>query len=239
MRSDIIWDMGKPDKNIAIDWEWVETHVHTRERFESTKDSVVKKALLEHAAMALKMAELMAAPRVIMAHKKILGFQPAAVEIQGGVSFTGKEFSAYLKGASHIYAFVATIGDGIEKAATAQMNGGDPLLGYLLDRIGSFAVESLAENAEKAIRRAIEPDGFGLSMRLSPGYCDWPLEEQAKLARIVDFSKAGISLNEHCVMTPKKSVSAIAGVGHKKRFSGKRSQCLVCSIKSCDYRRTS
>ena len=224
-------------KAVTIDWQWVEDHVSRGEKFDSAKDVSVKKALLEHAKKAFELARLKAKPKALIVKKKILKFNPGSVEIEGNILLSGKELSSYFKGASEVYVFLATVGDAIEKAASIHMDNGDPLLGYLLDRTGSFAVESLAERIENNIRQAIKSQGLGLSMRLSPGYCDWPVEEQLKLAEMIDFKKAGISLNEHCMMIPKKSISAIAGAGRKELFLSKKSQCSVCNLKKCDYRR--
>jgi len=142
-----------------------------------------------------------------------------------------------IKGATHIYAFLVTIGKGVEEAATSLMNSGDHLLGYLLDRAGSFAVESMAKNMEDTLRRSLAPENLSVSMRFSPGYCDWPIEEQFKLAGIIDFAKAGVVLTENCVMIPKKSISAVVGIGPKVLFAKVKSPCAVCNMKVCDYRR--
>jgi len=63
------------------------------------------------------------------------------------------------------------------------------------------------------------------------------VEEQFKLARIIDFSKAGVTLSENCMMIPKKSISAIVGIGPKQLFSNIKSPCAVCNMKVCGYRR--
>ncbi len=50
-------------------------------------------------------------------------------------------------------------------------------------------------------------------IRFSPGYGDLPLETQRDFIRLLDATrKAGITLNESCLMNPLKSVTAIAGV---------------------------
>jgi cobalamin-dependent methionine synthase I len=142
-----------------------------------------------------------------------------------------------MKGATEIYAFLVTIGKDVEDAATSCMDSGDHLLGYLLDRAGSFAVESLAKNTEDALRRALAPKDLSVSMRFSPGYCDWPVEEQFKLIKIIDFAKAGVTLTKSCVMIPKKSISAVVGIGPKELFAKAKSPCALCNMKVCDYRR--
>ena len=94
-----------------------------------------------------------------------------------------------------------------------------------------------AKNAEDAIRDEYAAKGFSVSMRYSPGYCDFPIEEQFKLNKALNFSKIGIAINETCMMTPKKSITAIVGIGPKDLFKKKMSQCVVCGKKDCSYRR--
>jgi cobalamin-dependent methionine synthase I len=74
-------------------------------------------------------------------------------------------------------------------------------------------------------------------MRFSPGYCDWPVEEQRILDGILDFSKIGVRLTDSYMMAPKKSVSGVVGIGPKNIFSGSRSQCEICGDKECGYKR--
>ena len=225
------------DRNIEIDWKWVEAHTSTREKIEKIGDGQAKEAVLDHLKEAIDIAKSKAAPATSVAKLRILKFNSDSLELDNGVTFLAKELSSSLKGATHIYAFLVTIGKGLEEAASSYMNSGNHLLGYLLDRIGSFAVESLAETMESDLRSSLAPSGLGVSMRFSPGYCDWRIEEQFKLAGIIDFARAGVTLNESCMMTPKKSISAIVGIGPRELFSKKISPCTVCPMKVCEYRR--
>ena len=130
-----------------------------------------------------------------------------------------------------------TIGKVLEDKASLLMREGDHLGGYLLDRIGSLAVESLARSFEEYLRKNYEVKNMSVSMRISPGYCDWPIEEQFNLAKALDFSKAGVRLTRNCMMVPRKSITAIVGIGPKRLFSKTKSQCEACDKKDCDYRR--
>ena len=224
-------------KTVTIDWAWVEAHLSTKERLKSIDEGSTKKALFTHLKEALDIARAKSAPRISIAKKNIVRFSPASFEVEGGITISGRELTSNIKGATHIYAFLVTIGKSVEEAATASMNSGDHLLGYLIDRAGSFAAESMAQNTEYALRRTLTPEGLSVSMRFSPGYCDWPIEEQFKLARMIDFGKAGVTLTESCVMIPKKSISAVVGIGPKELFAKVKSPCAVCNMKVCDYRR--
>ena len=224
---------------ITIDWEWVRAHLSARERIGKITAGSTKEAVIAHLKEALDIAGSKATPRIYSVKKEIINFKPGSLQIEGDIILSGKELSKHIKGATHICAFVVTIGEDIEEAASSCMNSGDHLLGYLLDRAGSFAVESMAKNAEDDLRRALAPEGLSVSMRFSPGYCDWPIEEQFKLAQIIDFAKAGVILTKSCMMIPRKSISAVVGIGPKELFSKIRSPCSVCNMKVCDYRRNS
>ena len=223
--------------SVKIDWKWVEAHLTARERLAKISKDSTKEAVLGSLAKALAETRLKAAPKIAIVKKIVTNFGPTVIGLEGGLTLDSKELSSYIKGSSHIYAFLATIGKDIEEAATSYMNAGDHLLGYLMDRVGSFAVESMAKNMEDALRNDLARENLSVSMRFSPGYCDWPIEEQFKLAKIIDFGKAGVRLTESCVMIPRKSITAIVGIGPNKLFSEVKSPCAVCNMKVCDYRR--
>lgn len=69
--------------------------------------------------------------------------------------------------------------------------------------------------------------------RFSPGYCDWGLEEQALIFKVLDASSIGVSLSPHFVMSPAKSVSAIAAVADEVPFPAPRAFCR----RDCPHRR--
>jgi len=223
---------------ITIDWKWVEAHLTARERLESISELSTRKEVLKVLKTALGTARSIAAPKASFAKKIITAVTAGSVELEGGITLSSSELSSHIKGADHIYAYLVTVGKDIEDAASSQMNSGDHLLGYLLDRIGSFAAESMAKNAEDALRRKLVSEDSSVSMRFSPGYCDWPLEEQSKLARIIDFRKAGVTLTGSSMMVPKKSISAVVGIGPKGLFANVKSPCALCNMKVCNYRRS-
>lgn len=194
-----------------------------------------------HAAVerCLEEAKALARPKAISAVKKIISFDSDSVTVEGTITFSGKRLISYIKGAKDLHLFLVTLGGEIESAASNWMSKGEALHGYLLDRMGSLAVESLAEATEDRLREVYLAKDETVSMRLSPGYCDWPIEEQLLVAKALDFSKADVRLTEKFMMVPRKSISAMVGVGPKDLFSKKVSQCVACDREECDYRRIS
>ena len=221
----------------AIDWVHVKEELKARERIglddHSERGLAISKSLDESLAKAISLSK----PNYTQKVKKITRIGEDLIELEGGIRFSSGKISQYIKGASHVVIYLVTIGEEIENAASLETKGKEPLEGYLLDRLGSFAVESLAEAVENKIRKDYSILRKSVSRRYSPGYCDWPIEEQRILNKIIDYSKIGVSLTESCMMNPKKSISAIVAVANKGVFTKSGSTCEICERKDCSYRR--
>jgi len=221
----------------AVDWAWVKNELKKREGICSDDNSERGKSIAKSLDESLLKAKALSKPNYIHAAKKIAAAGENFIELEGGIRFLSGSISKYIKDASHVVIFLVTIGDEIESAASDLTKGKEPLEGYLLDRIGSFAVESLAESVEKKIRKDYSILKKSVSRRYSPGYCDWPIEEQRVLTEVLDFSKIGVSLTEGCMMHPKKSISAVVAIADKGIFIESGSTCGICEKKDCGYRR--
>jgi 5-methyltetrahydrofolate--homocysteine methyltransferase len=102
-----------------------------------------------------------------------------------------------------------------------------------------------------------------LKWRFSPGYGDWPLEEQKILFPVLDCAHTiGLTLTESCMMAPVKSVTAVIAITEtaeknesatenkkektvfhnlncnqkEKTFSNTNNKCLHCSKTDCEFR---
>jgi hypothetical protein len=235
--NDFLHRILTPPLYVGVNWDWVKSEILRSERInplsKDERSNNIRKAL----DICLRKARSFVKPRHIFEEKKISAIGDDFIEIEGGVRFSTKKIPAFIKGAGALALFIVTIGDELEKEASVMTSGTDALSGYLLDRLGSFAVESLAENTEKRLRRDYFVHKKSLSSRFSPGYCDWPTEEQFKMAKALDFSKAGVTLTEGCMMVPKKSISAIVAIADEGVFKEFVSSCDICERDSCDFRR--
>lgn len=222
---------------MKIYWDWVKKELFEQERIPPVTKGGPKHIVHIYVARCLKEAKTLAEPRSVSISRKIANIKSDSVELGGNIKFSGKRLSSYVKGAVDAKLFLVTLGGGIEDKASYWMSKGEPLYGYLLDRIGSLAVESLAEAFERKLRKDYLSKDKSVSMRLSPGYCDWPIEEQFLLNKALGFSKAGVSLTKNCMMVPKKSISAMVAIGPKDLFSKIKNQCVICDKKDCNHRR--
>lgn len=146
----------------------------------------------------------------------------------------GKIIASQLKRAEYIALFVCSIGKSVEQLSKESMDRGDLLEGYVFDLIGSEAAEATAGFLHETIKEASIREGFNITNRFSPGYCNWSVKEQFRLFGFFPKDYAGIKLTESALMNPIKSVSGIVGIGENVKF--KPYTCSMCSDQNCIYR---
>ena len=81
---------------------------------------------------------------------------------------------------------------------------------------------------------------LNITGRYSPGYGDLPLDAQRDVINLVNCDKRiGVNLSAHNILFPRKSVTAIIGVGKGLvKETEKEEKCLKCNkYASCTFRR--
>lgn len=235
--NNLIHKIILPPHYVGIDWDFVKKEVYRSEKVDLEDKGERALNIRSTLHMCFRKARALADPGYFFQEKKILGIGEDFIEIEGNIRFLSRKIPPFIKGSDKLVLFVVTIGDALEKDAGDLTLSRDPLAGYLLDRIGSFAAESLAQRLENRLRRDYSLLKKSVSSRFSPGYCDWPTEEQFKLDKALDFSKANIKLTDGCMMVPKKSISAIVAVADEGIFKDFISSCNICGQENCDFRR--
>jgi hypothetical protein len=159
------------------------------------------------------------------------------IAVEGTCFHSGKIIRNMLKGAEYYAFFAVTAGAGPEELARSLFLEGLYLEGYIVDLIGSALVDSVANQLQDQIRRRAEEMGMRITNRYSPGYCGWKVVEQQKLFGLFPEGFCGITLSHSSLMSPIKSVSGIIGLGPSVPF--REYTCEICSMKNCNFRRTS
>lgn len=147
----------------------------------------------------------------------------------------GAQVCGYLKEATEAAFFLCTAGALFSDEAHALNASGDFLEAYIIDSIGSLAVERAMDKIHKALETEQAERGLKITNRYSPGYCNWPLKDQRPLFAFVGENPTAIELSESCLMHPIKSVSGVIGIGEKARR--RAYGCAICQNKTCIYRR--
>lgn len=140
---------------------------------------------------------------------------------------------------SHLVFFVGTIGEALDLRVHRLNEEGRFSDLYVLDAMGSIAVENLVDQFQERVERDRKAKGQSVTLRFSPGYCDWSIEEQRKLFRVFGNRSLPVGLTDACLMEPRKSVSGLFGIRPVDDGGSifDHNPCRECSKKTCIARR--
>ena len=80
-------------------------------------------------------------------------------------------------------------------------------------------------------------DNLQVSMPINPGMLEWPLGEgQKQIFSLLDTAEIGVQLNSSSLMSPRKSLSMVIGLGVE--LSDKGEPCDYCGMKERCIHRT-
>jgi hypothetical protein len=179
-------------------------------------------------------------PSVLYTEKPIRNAGNGRLMLEDGVSFDGSKLSGAMRKCESTTVFLVTVGNELDKKINDFTRKKRFTKAYIYDAIGSVAAEETVEKFQNMYDSRVKEIGKATTLRFSPGYCDWPLEEQKKLFRVIDSNTIGVELKPSCLMSPRKSISGIFGVGNIDDIGENNSNpCISCSHKSCMVRRES
>ena len=152
-----------------------------------------------------------------------------------GIDFgIGNTVAKELRNATSVALFICTAGKGISQQSQELLIGENPVIGYILDVLGSMIVETATDRLQEEIKRIAFLRGLSVTNRYSPGYCKWSVADQHKLFSFFPPNCCGISLTDSALMYPIKSVSGIIGLGKEVIF--REYTCDLCSQVKCFHR---
>jgi len=185
-----------------------------------------------------KKAKTLLTPRLLYGVYKIDHISKTSVEIHQDCRFKSPKLSKTLRPCEEIVCFMATVGNRIEKEINRLFKQNRLADAFVLDAIGSAAVEDQADQFQGTIKKVMEEQEKTITLRFSPGYCDWPVTEQKKLFKLVDSEPIGVELNDACLMTPRKSISGVFGIyGDDENGESPYTPCSDCRKTDCPERR--
>jgi hypothetical protein len=168
--------------------------------------------------------------------RDIMLVQGASVVIDGSIIFESEVVARLLERCGKVAVFLVTIGNRLEEMVHLLAKDRLMLQATVLDAIGSDVVEKAVDFVQGRIGQAANFDGFGISRRFSPGYCDWDVSQQKMVFQAVDGESAGVHLTEGCLMLPRKSISGIIGIGPANSVEN-YNPCRTCYKQDCPGRR--
>jgi hypothetical protein len=166
--------------------------------------------------------------------------QEDSVQLKGGIALASRKLSKSLAYCEEVVCFVGTIGARLDDEIKRLTKENRVSQAYIFDAMGSAAVESMVDEFQRHMEKALNPVHKGTTLRFSPGYCDWPLTEQKKLFRLFQSRGLSVNLNDSCLMQPRKSISGIFGVFPFQAHTPAAAfnPCSECGKKGCSMRRS-
>jgi hypothetical protein len=168
--------------------------------------------------------------------KDITSVRKSRVVIEGGITFKSEIVAKLLKKCDKVAVFALTIGKYLEEAVAQLAEDGLVLQASVLDAIGSVAAESVADCMQERIGRLAQMKGLCLTHRMSPGHCDWDVDQQPLVFRALNMETGEIRLTESCLMVPRKSISGIIGIGPCQDVA-ETNPCKTCDKSNCQWRK--
>lgn len=152
-----------------------------------------------------------------------------------GVYLSSPSLCKHLQGCTRAYLMAATLGEGVDRLMT-RFAATDATRMVLLQAVGAACLEAVLDDLAREWLTLPEMQGLSLRSRYSPGYGDFPLDCQKDLIRLLDAPRRiGLSLTQSHMLSPLKSVTAVAGIGLplQPRFEH---ACALCSKTDCSLR---
>lgn len=147
---------------------------------------------------------------------------------------SGFDIAAHLKGCDTAVFMAATLSEQADRLIR-QSAALDMTAGLIMDGCATAAVEQLCDDFEAMLRRQY-PNSF-LRPRFSPGYGDLPVEIQREFLELLDAPrKIGLCATDSCMLTPRKSVTVVIGIGNESNAACKTG-CDACQKReSCVFK---
>ena len=197
-----------------------------------------KPRLVDIAANALDIGIDLLRPQVFSRELKVGVLKHEKLTLEDGHSISGGWITRQLAPAESIHAILCTVGEQVEKEASKYMDT-DMMLGLALDGVGSAGVEALAQLACRQIEDQALLTKQKTTVPLSPGMINWSVDEgQPVFFKLLDSVNDQVTLSPSFMMSPRKSLSMLVGVGTK--LDEKGSTCDYCAMQgTCKYRQYS
>ena len=131
--------------------------------------------------------------------------------LETGDLFHGAHMVKLLTACGHATLLACTIGPKLEAEVERLQKAGELTAAFALEMTGGWMADYMADRVDERVEHEIKRAGYGRTMRFSPGYGDWTLDNQPRVLQLAEAERIGIALTETNIMIPRKSVSAVIG----------------------------
>ena len=151
-------------------------------------------------------------PHYTTARRRIIDADGGGVTLEGRRRIPSADLARLAENAAALAFIAVTVGEGIDDLVEGYNRRGEAFRMTVADAVGSVAAEELMARVHADLKARAAAAGEILSRRISPGFGDFELSYQPLVLGICRGARLGIALTENFMMTPRKSVTAVAAV---------------------------
>lgn len=169
--------------------------------------------LLEY---GIREGSLLCRPKGVFCRLKIIGRNMKLVKLENNIELASRNLSTMLEDCSEIILMCSTVGREVTERISYEVTNGNASLGLIIDSVASQKADAGLDWMVNFVNKMLQKEGkITTSKRYSPGYGDFPLENQRIMYNILKLEKLDLALTEKYMLVPEKSVTAIAGIKEK------------------------
>lgn len=161
------------------------------------------------------------------------GLPPDGIRLSGtNIMLKGNDIASHLGYATKVAVIAATLGASYDRFMIKTQTR-SVTRGLILDACGSEYIENICDSVELEIAQLASDEGLCITTRFSPGYGDFPLEQQSEILQLLNAERQiGLTCTPSYIMLPRKSVTAVIGFIPVEASSCNKSghACDICQF---------
>jgi hypothetical protein len=144
---------------------------------------------------------------------KISEHTAESIILAHGNSFKSRQLVKLLHKSDEVLLMAGTAGPEITTAISTEMEKGNAAAAVILDAVASCSADIILDWLMEFYNKQIRREGRRLTRRrFSPGFGDLDLLNQTTIFRLLELERLNLSLTDSMMLSPEKSVLAIAGI---------------------------
>jgi hypothetical protein len=193
--------MEAPTRRIYARLGYSTSRTHIPDHQRATIDATI--------TMAFSLCEIRGALRFI----EIAACDGDGVTLHDGTRFGSTKLASIIEGSVSLLLMATTVGDPLVRERDRLMSAGNSAEAVIYDAVGSETADEAVRWLQNYARRRLVREGLTITrQRISPGYGDLLLSEQKKIFDILSLERLNLTLTDHHILIPEKSVTSCAGV---------------------------
>ncbi len=173
--------------------------------------------------------------RIVWRREPVTVREPDQVET-AGMDIRSRGLARNLKGCLEVILVAATLGTRTD-LLLRRYSRTDMTRAVILQACAAARLEEYLDAWQEERKKELEEEGLYLRPRFSPGYGDFSIHHQKALLQRLEASKRiGLTMTDGYMLTPSKSVTALAGISLEETACH-RQGCESCGKIDCAYRR--